>query len=157
MTKGFSTLEALAALMVFNLMLIGLFSRQLQAWQAQRDVSAHQHTIELAQDLWQRMQLNPEGLSAYQLDLGNPPSPVDCQTKACSASEWAQADLADWYSALQLRMPGSQAHLQTQISAPSLVRLVLAWPQPDNSINAGLASMTDCPAKHRCWQTSWPP
>jgi hypothetical protein len=37
---GFSSLEALAALMVLNLLLIGLFSRQLQAWQAQREALA---------------------------------------------------------------------------------------------------------------------
>ena len=52
---GFSTLEALTALMVLNLLLIGLLSRQLQAWQAQREAIALQNTVELAQDLWHRM------------------------------------------------------------------------------------------------------
>ena len=154
MTKGFSTLEALAALMVLNLLLMGLLSRQLQVWQTHREVLAHQNTVELAQDLWQRMQLNSDGLHAYQLSLGTTPSAMDCQSKACSASDWAQADLADWYTALQLRMPGAQARVQTSTSAPPPVRLLLAWPQH----SAEAASLVaDCPANHRCWQTSWPP
>ena len=157
MTKGFSTLEALAALMVLNLLLTGLMGRQLQAWQAQREVLAHQHTIEMAQDLWHRMQLNPDGLGNYQLNLDDKPSLVDCQNNMCNASDWAQADLAEWHQALQLRMPGGQAQLQTTITAPPSVRLMLAWPQQGSASDAGLVAVSNCPSKHRCWQTSWPP
>lgn len=155
--NGFSTLEALAALMVLNLLLIGLFSRQIQAWQAQRDVLAQQNTVELAQDLWHRMQVNNEGLAAYQLVLGEKPSAMDCQSTSCSAGDWAQADLAEWYSALQLRMPGAQARVQTQTSTPPLVRLLLAWPQSTADALPESSSSADCPKQHRCWQTSWPP
>ncbi len=154
---GFSTLEALAALMVLNLLLIGLFSRQLQAWQAQREALALQNTVEMAQDLWHRMQVNNEGLAAYQLDLGDKPSAMDCQSTSCSATDWAQADLAQWYSALQLRMPGAQARVQTQTSAPPLVRLLLAWPQSSADALPESSAAPDCPKQHRCWQTSWPP
>ena len=155
--QGFSSLEALAALMVLNLLLIGLFSRQLQAWQAQREALALQNTVELAQDLWHRMQVNSEGLAAYQLGLGDKPSATDCQSKSCSPSDWAQADLADWYKALQLRMPGAQARVQTQTSAPPLVRLLLAWPQTSGDGLPVSFAVADCPKLHRCWQTSWPP
>ena len=154
---GFSSLEALAALMVLNLLLIGLFSRQLQAWQAQREALALQNTVEMAQDLWHRMQVNSEGLAAYQLVLGDKPSATDCQSKSCSPSDWAQADLADWYNALQQRMPGAQARVQTQTSAPPLVRLLLAWPQSNVDALPDSSAVADCPKQHRCWQTSWPP
>jgi len=154
---GFSCLEALAALMVLNLLLVGLFSRQLQAWQAQREALALQNTVEMAQDLWYRMQVNTEGLAAYQLVLGDKPSATDCQSKSCSPSDWAQADLADWYKALQLRMPGAQARVQTQTSAPPLVRLLLAWPHSSPDPLPASSVLADCPKLHRCWQTSWPP
>jgi type IV pilus modification protein PilV len=154
---AFSSLEALAALMVLNLLLMGLLSRQLQAWQAQREALAQQNTVEMAQDLWHRMQVNSEGLAAYQLVLGDKPSPTDCQSKSCSPADWAQADLADWYEALQMRMPGAQARVQTQTSAPPLVRLLLAWPQSSVDGLPESSAVTDCPKLHRCWQTSWPP
>ena len=154
---GFSSLEALAALMVLNLLLVGLFSRQLQAWQAQREALALQNTVEMAQDLWHRMQVNSEGLAAYQLVLGDKPSATDCQSKSCSPADWAQADLADWYTALQMRMPGAQARVHTQTSAPPVVRLLLAWPQSSVDGLPESSAVTDCPKLHRCWQTSWPP
>ena len=154
---GFSTLEALTALMVLNLLLIGLLSRQLQAWQAQREAIALQNTVELAQDLWHRMQVNTEGLAAYQLVLGDKPSATDCQIKSCSPTDWAQADLADWYKALQLRMPGAKAQLQTQTSATPLVRLLLAWPRSNSDALTETSAVAECPKLHRCWQTSWPP
>jgi type IV pilus modification protein PilV len=154
MKPGFSTLEALAALMVLNLLLVGLLSSQLKVWQAQRDGLAYQNTLELAQDLWHRMQLNSEGLAAYQLAMDDVPSGVDCQTKACSATDWAQADLAQWHQALQQRMPGAKAKLQTQSTAPTSVQLLLAWPQSNDE---AVSTVADCPTQHHCWQTSWQP
>jgi len=57
---GFSTLDALAALMVLNMLCLGILAMQLQALQAQRDALAMQAAVGLAQDLWERMQLFPQ-------------------------------------------------------------------------------------------------
>ena len=153
---GFSTLEALAALMVLNLSLLGLFSQQLKVWQAQRETLALNNSVELAQDLWHRMQINIEGLPAYQLSSGESPSSVDCQRKACDPTEWAKADLSDWYNALQLRMPGAQARLATLIHPSPMVQLRLAWPQSPSSTDT-ITEGVDCPEGYRCWETSWTP
>ena len=47
----------MAALMVLNMLCLGLMAWQLQAMQAQRDALSMQQAVAMAQDLWQRMQL----------------------------------------------------------------------------------------------------
>lgn len=154
--QGFSTLEALCALMVLNLLGLGLLQWQWQALQAQQDAMAFQNAMGLAQDLWQRMQLNPSAASSYQMTMGDVAQGPDCHTQACLPHQWALADLTEWQQQLQLRMPGAQAQLETQLtstaSPSATVSLTLVWP----SKATPSADAPSCPAQHRCWQTTWP-
>ncbi|NCV63297.1 MAG: hypothetical protein EBW49_05145 [Betaproteobacteria bacterium] len=77
-------LEAMAALMVLNLMCLGLMAWQLQAMQAQRDALGMQQAVAMAQDLWQRMQVHPGAAPYYQLGLDSVPIAADCQSSPCS-------------------------------------------------------------------------
>ena len=149
---GFSTLEALAALMLLNLLCVGMLNLQMQALQAQRDARAIQTAIALAQDLWERMSINPQAALSYQLVLGQTISTLDCQNQACTTSAWAQSDLAAWQAMVQLRLPGAQTQLMT--NTQSHVQLLLAWPVKDATTSLSPA-IGDCPAAHRCWQTGW--
>lgn len=85
--NGFSVLEAMAALMVLNLMCLGLMAWQLQAMQAQRDALSMQQAVAMAQDLWQRMQVHPGAVAFYQLGLDEVPNRTDCQSRPCSAAQ----------------------------------------------------------------------
>ena len=151
-SRGFSTLDALAGLMVPNMLCLGVLAMQLQALQAQRDALAMQAAVGLAQDLWERMQLFPQASMSYQLQLGQVAPNTDCKSQACTPSQWAQSDLSAWQAAVQLRLPGAQTQLVTNAFAK--VQLLLAW--PDNSTaDPSATAPTACPNRHRCWQTSW--
>ncbi len=150
---GFSTLEALAALVVLNLLCLGVLASQLQALQIQRDAVALQTAVALAQDLWERMHINPQAALTYQLQRGQSTTAIDCQAQACAASAWAQADLAAWQATVQLRLPGAQTQLVT--NSLSQVELLLAWPVKDVSLNLISNSSSECPSGYRCWQTRW--
>ena len=152
LSRGFSTLDALAALMVLNMLCLGVLAMQLQALQAQRDALGMQAAVSLAQDLWERMQLFPQASMYYQLQLGQVTPKTDCTSQTCTPSQWAQSDLSAWQAAVQLRLPGAQTQLVT--NAPAKVQLLFAW--PDNSTqNLGATMPSACPSRHRCWQTSW--
>ena len=151
-SRGFAILDALAGLMVLNLLCLAVLAMQLQALQAQRDALAMQAAVGLAQDLWERMQLFPQASMSYQLQLGQVTPNTDCKTQACTPSQWAQSDLSAWQAAVQLRLPGAQTQLVTHASAK--VQLLMAW--PDNSTqDLGTTVPNHCPSRHRCWQTSW--
>ena len=49
--RGFTTLDALAGVMVLNMLCLGVLAMQMQALQAQRDALAMQAAVGLAQDL----------------------------------------------------------------------------------------------------------
>lgn len=149
---GFSLLEAMAALMVLNLLCLGLMAWQLQAMQAQRDTLSSQQAVAMAQDLWQRMQVHVDAAPWYQLGLDSIPTEQDCHTHPCSAAQWAQADLADWWLELRRRLPQARANLTTSPDA-SQVRLLLVW--PGSSATPPSATLDSCPSAHRCWQTEW--
>lgn len=152
LSLGFSTLDALAALMVLNMLCLGVLAMQLLALQAQRDALAMQAAVGLAQDLWERMQLFPQASMSYQLQLGHVAIGTDCKSQACTPSQWAQSDLSAWQAAVQVRLPGAQTQLVTTMS--NTVQLLLAW--PDNSTpELGVTMPSACPSRHRCWESSW--
>jgi hypothetical protein len=94
-----------------------------------------------------------EEFAMFQLQLGQTVPAVDCQTRACSLDNWAQADLAAWLGTVKLRLPGAQVQLLTNNQAQ--VQLLLAWPVNDLLLNSAGAAIAECPAQHRCWQTRW--
>ena len=129
LSRGFSTLDALAALMVLNMLCLGVLAMQLQALQAQRDALGMQAAVSLAQDLWERMQLFPQASMYYQLQLGQVTPKTDCTSQACTPSQWAQSDLSAWQAAVQLRLPGAQTELVTNAPAKRvLIRTVMLLP-----------------------------
>ena len=152
LSLGFSTLDALAALMILNMLCLGVLAMQLQALQAQRDALAMQAAVGLAQDLWERMQLFPQASASYQLQLGQVVPPTNCQSQACTPSQWVLSDLSAWQAAVQLRLPGAQTQLVS--TGPNNVQLLLAWPI-NAALDIGSTSPSACPSRHRCWQTSW--
>ena len=150
---GFSTIDALAALMVLNLLCLGMLTMQLRVLQAQRDAWALQTAVALGQDLWERMQINVQAAASYQLQLGQVVPATDCQQQACSPVQWAQSDLNAWQTAVELRLPGAQTQLKTN---PDLqAQLLLAWPVNALSSEENLPHYSGCPAHYRCWQTQW--
>jgi type IV pilus modification protein PilV len=150
---GYSTLDALAGLMVLNLLCLGVLAMQWQALQAHRDAWALQTAVALSQDLWERMQINPQAAQSYQLQLGQTAPATQCQSQACTPTQWALADLYAWQNAVQLRLPGAKTQLNTVSS--SQVQLLLAWPV--DALSASLYQPADqgCPTRFRCWKTSW--
>ena len=154
-SKGFSLLEALAAMMVLSLLCLSLMSLQLQSMQAQRDALSLQQALAMAQDLSQRMQVHPGAWPWYQMNWEDRPSSLDCQQQSCNAQQWAQSDMADWWTELRQRMPLAKARIQTISTGEPKVDVMLAWPSATLSENPDQS--TQCPVSYRCWSTSWRP
>lgn len=151
--RGFSVLEALAALMVLNLLCLGLMAWQWQAFQAQRQALALQQAVAMAQDLFDRIQVHPGAWRWYQLGLNESPLQVDCKALACNAQQWAQADLSEWLNEWQQRLPQARAQVQTMLTDQPRVELLLVWPGVSDNTNK--AMVTNCPPEQNCWSTTW--
>jgi Tfp pilus assembly protein PilV len=84
LSKGFSMLEALTAMMVLSLLCLSLMTLQLQSMQAQRDALSLQQAVAMTTDLSQRMQVHPGAWPWYQLNLNQVPPNWDCYQQSCS-------------------------------------------------------------------------
>ena len=150
-------LEAMAALMVLNLLALGVLFGQFQAMQAQRDALAIHNAVELTQDLWHRIRLNPHGLMHYQWQGSIAPAGPDCQSMACNEAQWAQSDLGAWWREVQLRIPGAQVLVSTTAVPAPQVRVQLHWPLAYAANTVADQALSDCPAQWRCWESRWRP
>lgn len=152
--SGWVLLDALLALLVLGTALLGLFLSTAQALQQQRDHAAWAQALHLSDDLLTRMAINREGLSAYLLAAGETPSPLDCTQTACTASQWAQADLAHWKRRVQNELPQGDAQLLGTATDERQRLIWLEWSTVAASV--GVAGPTDptipsCPAAKRCY------
>lgn len=151
--SGWGLTEALVALGMLSLGVLGLLwlqGKSVQAWR-------HQHSTEqaawLVQDMAERMRANRGQLDAYRLSWGQAPNNVDCNNQPCALVEWAWADLWAWTREVQNRLPGAQTHIWPSPSDPRHIGIALAWRNLDQTLMeptnppAGL----NCPAQHRCF------
>jgi Tfp pilus assembly protein PilV len=153
LARGWVLWDALLAMCVLGLGLLGLFLSASQALLAQRENSAWAQALHLSDDLIARMAINREGLDAYQLALGETPAMTDCSSKACSAAQWAQADLAYWKRRVVSELPQGDAQLLKAGTDPRQRLIWLSWHALSSSSWTPPASdlfTTACPANKRC-------
>ena len=125
--RGWVLWDALLALCVLGVGLWGVFRSATQALQEQRESSAWAQAVHLSDDLIARMAINREGLSAYQLALGETPASLDCSSTACTATQWAQADVARWKKRVQSELPQGDAQVLPASSDPMQRLVWLTW------------------------------
>jgi Tfp pilus assembly protein PilV len=131
--RGWVLWDALLALCVLGVGVWGLFLSAAQALQEQRESSAWAQAVHLSDDLIARIAINREGLSAYQLALGETPASLDCSSTACNATQWAQADVARWKRRVQTELPQGDAQLLTTGTDPWQRLVWLTWTAPASS------------------------
>lgn len=157
--SGFGLLESLVAVAVLSGGMLALLSAHNRAQALSRD---HQHlttAISLMQDIGERMHLNRNAnghaVTGYYLSTWEQTHAhaTNCITEACTADDWAAADLKAW-KAQVARLPQGKAAIQRTGDADDLWVVMVAWQAPQATgsdltpITAGPA--LSCPATHRC-------
>jgi hypothetical protein len=117
----------------------------------ERDSLARGDAVLLAQDLAHRLHLNASAAAQYQLDWGQQPTASTCQDKACSRTDWAQADLSQWRAQVSRVLPEGDAWLQTGGDDHGVRWLLLAWAASvTTDIPAAPNLPVSCPDHKRC-------
>lgn len=99
-------LEFLVALLIFSTGMLGLMSTQLAGKRANHTAAQRSVATALARDIVERMRVNPQHASAYQVesvgDAGHrlPQPDLDCDRDACTAEQLVGFDLWQWESRL---------------------------------------------------------
>jgi type IV pilus assembly protein PilV len=151
--EGWGLTEALIALGVLSLGVLGLLWQQGKTAVAWRSQHMAEQAAWLAQDLAERMRANRGQLEAYRLGWGQVPHAVDCSARPCSLSDWASSDLWGWTREVQIRLPGAQTQVWLSPSDAQHIGIALAWRDPDKSPQGAASDPPglNCPPQHRCF------
>jgi type IV pilus assembly protein PilV len=107
--SGFSIVEALVALVVLSVGMLGIAALYVESLRAGRTAVYRTQAVNLASDMADRIRANRNALAAWTLAAADTPAVQGCVagTTNCSATQLAQDDQARWRLAIQQQLPGS--------------------------------------------------
>lgn len=107
---GISMVEALVALVVISVGMLGIAGLYLSSLQASRTAKLRSQAVMLVSSIADRIRANREAGAAYDTDTyAGAPETQDCDIKNCIAATLAQDDLARWIEDAQEALPGGDA------------------------------------------------
>jgi len=111
--RGFSIVEALVALVVLSIGMLGIAALYVESLRAGRSAIYRTQAVNLATDLADRIRANRRGGVDYRLAANaQPPQPGNCaptrttDSANCSPAQLATDDLARWAQAIRQQLPG---------------------------------------------------
>jgi type IV pilus assembly protein PilV len=143
---GFSLVEALVALLVLSIGLLGIAGLFVESVRNSRTALLRTQAITLVGDMADRIRANAAARDAYDVDLygGEPaergcaPTP-DLAGENCSSAALAEDDLARWITAVRAALPTlddtpPQAEVQylepATPGAPERYQITVSWLEP---------------------------
>lgn len=128
-TRGFTLVEALVALVVLAVGLLGIAGLYVESLRAGRTAIYRSAAVTLASDMADRIRLNPTGSypgTGPGADNACVNDPGDCDP-----DELAQDDWFRWLEDLSRRLPtGATATIERQAVAPvEQFAITIAWPE----------------------------
>jgi type IV pilus assembly protein PilV len=150
---GFALIEVLFALAILGLGLSVSMGWLQPHLQTQRQQLARETAMQLADNLAERMHLNPSATHGYAQSWGQTltPSNTNCEQQACTAAQLAAWDVTQWRQEVQAQLPGGDAAVFTHDQ--QWWGIVLAWQDANERYRTdGANGSPACPAQHSCWR-----
>lgn len=142
--SGVALVEALVALLILALGVLGLARLQVSALTESRNTNARAVAVQLAADLSERMQSNADirrtnpDPSPYETGWGEPAAAeTNCLATACNSQDLAAFDLRAWKLNLQALLPGGDAQVFRSDTDPNQFGVLVGW-QAFTAKNQGL-------------------
>ena len=145
---GLAMLEAIASLLVLTLGAVGVLWLQQQAVLRQQQQINQFIAMGLASDLADRMRINASQSALYALGWGEShQSTQDCFASACSWTQLAHWDVAQWQLALRSQLPKGDASVYPLPGLAGWWGIRVGWPATKMA-----STSVSCPARMQCWE-----
>jgi len=148
--KGFTLIEILISLFVVAISVLGHAQMQMKSMDTAQRASFSQTANTALSDLSQRMRANADLASSFvvsNLSTGDEiTSTVNCSTNACSNSQFATAELAEWFSHLQNNLPSPRFSVS---NVDSLYTITLIWDAAKTGVGSATCDSGD-PNSYQC-------
>ncbi len=147
--SGVSLIEALVAVLVTALGILGILGMQMRTLTNTQTAVRQAQAIRLVENLSERMRMNPNSFTAttasnYLIGWGNNNgTPINCST-GCDSATLASADIAQWKQDVRNALPLADAavfFVNDEASATAgnhrQVGVMIAWRENESAQNAG--------------------
>lgn len=132
---GFALIEAMVAIVVMSLGILGILGVQMRTLADTQTGVRRAQAIRLIEDLSERMKVNPNALgniSSYVVGWGAPGTPPNCKTAACNAQNLALFDILQWKQIVQDSLPAADANVfevadETIINNRRQLGIMIRW------------------------------
>ena len=141
-SAGFSIVEALVALVVLSVGMLGIAALYVESLRAGRSAVYHTQAVNLAADMADRIRANRNaGAVAWNLPAAGTPAMSGCVNAGvnCSPLQLARDDQARWLQAIQNQLPGDGAAtpdgtiVVNEAAVPNEYVITVTWSEPGNA------------------------
>lgn len=115
LTRGFTLIEILIAILVLSIGLLGLAGLQFAALRSTTQTYERTQAAAFAGELVDRMRTNRVAAAEGRFNLDPfqiPASDADCENADCSPERAADFELTQWHERLRSALPGATASIQ---------------------------------------------
>ncbi len=135
---GFSIVEALVALLVLSIGMLGIAALYVESLRAGRSAVYHTQAVNLAADMADRIRANRAAAGAWALSATATPTVQGCVDGGvnCDPGQFAQDDQARWRQAIASQLPGDGANTPNgtiEVNTglvPNQYIITVSWTEP---------------------------
>ena len=143
--RGVTIVEALVALVVLSVGMLGIASLYVSSLKAERSAQIRVQAVTLVSDMADRIRANAPARDFYGMaKYGGNPGTHDCVASAafCSTTALAEDDLARWADSAKA-LPGTPTAPQATVvytaaakaGQPDRFQIVVAWREPGDKVD----------------------
>lgn len=126
--RAFSLIEAMVALVVLSVGMIGIAALYGQSLSAGRTAQLRTQAVNLASDMADRIRVNRRGLDAYAGAGSNNGCDPQSGGASCTPAQMAAHDLFVWAAQVQRQLPNGQGTVQVATGTmPPTYTITLRW------------------------------
>src|SRR5688500_6381111 len=116
--SGVTMVEALVALVIISVGMLGIAGLYLSSLQAGRSANLRMQAVNLATDMADHIRANKKGLSFYKAIATDKGTVHDCATATCSPKDMAENDIYIWKLAISAALPANANGTLTYTDVP---------------------------------------
>jgi type IV pilus assembly protein PilV len=142
---GVSIIEALVALVIISVGMLGIAGLYLTSMQAGRSANLRMQAINLTTDMADHIRSNKRGLPSYKASAADKGTVHDCDTLKCSAVEIAENDIYVWKLAISAALPANAngtltytdvADLNPNRKQPDYCEVMITWREAGSDVDS---------------------
>lgn len=125
--NGFGLVEALVALVVVSVGMIGIAVLYGQGLGASRTALYRTQAVILASDMADRIRLNRRGGAAYQSAGAGTDRNCEPGGATCTPTQMAEHDLFVWNALIDRQLPGADGAVRVDATSPPTYTIRVTW------------------------------